>query len=76
MSLTKFQKVFVINAPWRTDRRDAMSLMAAYHDISVNWIDGINATQMQESAYPPGKHRFMSEGVRGCWRAHMNALRE
>ncbi|KAF2642605.1 hypothetical protein P280DRAFT_478694 [Massarina eburnea CBS 473.64] len=71
-----FEKIFVINAPWRTDRKDAMSLMASFHDISFDWVDGIDPEQIKETAYPPGNHREVNQGARGCWRAHMNALRE
>ncbi|PVH99014.1 glycosyltransferase family 25 protein, partial [Periconia macrospinosa] len=70
----QFEQIFVINAPWRTDRKDAMSLIASYHDISFKWINGVNSTQITDSAFPPGKHQEIPPGARGCWRAHMNAL--
>ncbi|KAF1950972.1 hypothetical protein CC80DRAFT_221951 [Byssothecium circinans] len=71
-----FEKVFVINAPWRTDRRDAMTLAASFHDISFDWIEGVNPQEIRDTAYPPGNHREVTQGARGCWRAHLNALRE
>ncbi|KAH7135821.1 glycosyltransferase family 25 protein [Dendryphion nanum] len=71
-----FEKIFVINGPWRTDRKDSLALAASYSGISLDWIDGIQADDIAEKAYPPGKHRELSKGNRGSWRAHMNALRE
>lgn len=72
----QFEKIFVINAPWRTDRKDSMSLAASYSGMNLDWIDGVDAEQIVEKAYPPGNHRFMPHGNLGSWRAHMNAVRE
>jgi hypothetical protein len=72
----QFEKIFVINAPWRTDRKDSISLAASYGGISLDWIDGVQAEDIILKAYPPGDHRDMSDGNRGSWRAHMNAIRE
>ncbi|KAF2020548.1 glycosyltransferase family 25 protein [Aaosphaeria arxii CBS 175.79] len=71
-----FEKIFAINAPWRTDRKDSISLAASYSGISLDWIDGVRAEDILLKAYPPGNHQDMSEGNRGSWRAHMNAIRE
>lgn len=68
--------MFVVNAPWRTDRKDAMALAASYSRLKFDWVDGIAADTIQETAYPPGKHRTISSGNLGSWRAHMNAMRE
>ncbi|KAF2274751.1 uncharacterized protein EI97DRAFT_495222 [Westerdykella ornata] len=70
-----FEKIFVVNAPWRTDRRDSISLAASYSGMSLEWIDGVQAEDIREKAYPPGNHRQLSDGLKGSWRAHMNALR-
>ena len=74
-SMAQFQKIFVINAPWRTDRKDSISLAASYSGVTLTWIDGIEAESIREKAYPPGYHREISDGNKGSWRAHMNALR-
>ncbi|KAF2707015.1 glycosyltransferase family 25 protein [Pleomassaria siparia CBS 279.74] len=71
-----FEKIMVINAPWRSDRKDSISLAASYTGISLDWIDGISADDMQDKAYPPGNHKKLPPGNLGSWRAHMNALRE
>ncbi|KAF1845460.1 glycosyltransferase family 25 protein [Cucurbitaria berberidis CBS 394.84] len=70
-----FEKILVINLPWRTDRRDSITLAAAHTGLSLEWINGINASQINEKAFPSGNHRQMPKGNVGSWRAHMNALR-
>ncbi|KAF1977510.1 alpha/beta-hydrolase [Bimuria novae-zelandiae CBS 107.79] len=71
-----FEKIFVVNAPWRTDRKDAMTLAASYSRLKLDWIDGVAADTIQEKAYPPGNYRTMNPGNLGSWRAHMNAMRD
>ncbi|KAF2449459.1 glycosyltransferase family 25 protein [Karstenula rhodostoma CBS 690.94] len=71
-----FENIFVLNAPWRTDRKDAMSLAAAYNKIQFEWVDEVQEETIQEKAYPPGNHRKLSPGGLGSWRAHMDAMRE
>jgi hypothetical protein len=53
-----------------------MALAASYSRLKFDWVDGIAADTIQETAYPPGKHRTISPGNLGSWRAHMNAMRE
>ncbi|KAF2690182.1 glycosyltransferase family 25 protein [Lentithecium fluviatile CBS 122367] len=71
-----FEKIFVINAPWRTDRKDSISIAASYSGIALEWIKGVDADKIKEKAYPPGNHRDVSHGGLGSWRAHMDAMRE
>ena len=71
----QFQKIFVVNTPWRTDRKDAMTLAASCSMLKLDWIVGVAGDTIQEKAYPPGDHRRMSHGNLGSWRAHMNAMR-
>ncbi|KAH8730871.1 hypothetical protein GQ44DRAFT_422643 [Phaeosphaeriaceae sp. PMI808] len=70
-----FQSVLVINAPWRTDRKDSLTLAAVHTGISLDWIDGINSSTIDERAYPQGDHRSMAKGNLGSWRGHLNAVR-
>ncbi|KAI0011332.1 glycosyltransferase family 25 protein, partial [Xylariaceae sp. FL0662B] len=71
-----FSKIFVINLPSRTDRRDAMALTGAVSNLSFTWIDGVSGDQVPESITSPGDGRGgrLSSGARGSWRSHMNAL--
>ncbi|PSN61056.1 hypothetical protein BS50DRAFT_163887 [Corynespora cassiicola Philippines] len=71
-----FEKIFVINAPWRSDRRDSLSLAASYSGIDLEWVEGINSSNIDEKAFPPGNHRTLPKGNLGSWRAHMNTIRE
>jgi hypothetical protein len=71
----QFETVFAINVPWRTDRRDSLTLAAASTQIKIEWVDGVNVFSLDERAYPQGNHRTMPKGNLGSWRAHMNAIR-
>ncbi|KAH7336278.1 hypothetical protein BKA65DRAFT_563288 [Rhexocercosporidium sp. MPI-PUGE-AT-0058] len=74
-----FQKIFVINMPSRTDRRDAISLAAAVSDLTVDFIEGVGGDSIPEAAFPPEGSREsikLSKGIKGSWRSHMNILHE
>ncbi|KAI1765739.1 glycosyltransferase family 25 protein [Hypoxylon sp. FL1150] len=68
-----FSKIFVINLPSRTDRRDAMALAGAVSNLSFSWIDGVTGDQVPDEVIPKSD-RGHSTGARGSWRSHMNAL--
>ncbi|KAF2804636.1 uncharacterized protein BDZ99DRAFT_511561 [Mytilinidion resinicola] len=69
-----FQKLFVLNLPSRTDHKDAVSLAAALSNLQLHWIDGVKGADVLHKALPPGDYQIPPDGVKGCWRAHMNAL--
>ncbi|KAH7396573.1 glycosyltransferase family 25 protein [Phaeosphaeria sp. MPI-PUGE-AT-0046c] len=70
-----FQTILAINAPWRTDRKDSLVLASMQGGISLEWIDGINGSLIDERAFPQGNHRLMPKGNLGSWRAHIDAMR-
>jgi len=70
----QFEKIFVINMPSRTDHRDAMALAAAVSDLRLDWIDGVKGADVLDKTLPLGKSKQPSEGSKGSWRAHMNAV--
>ncbi|KAK8043416.1 glycosyltransferase family 25 protein [Apiospora rasikravindrae] len=73
-----FAKILIINRPARTDRRDAMALVAAVSNLTLEWVDGVDGDTVEERVLPPGdrpKQKSSDAAVRGSWRAHMNALR-
>lgn len=75
--LVKFQKIFAINLPTRTDHRDALLLTSIINDIKVEWINGVEGKDVLEKALPPpAKMDDISAGNIGSWRAHLNALHE
>ncbi|CAO2655949.1 Nn.00g047520.m01.CDS01 [Neocucurbitaria sp. VM-36] len=69
-----FETILVMNLPGRTDRRDSLTLAAAHTGLSLEWVNGINASDINEKAFPPGKHRLLPKGNVGSWRAHMDAM--
>ncbi|KAF2165354.1 glycosyltransferase family 25 protein [Zasmidium cellare ATCC 36951] len=70
----RFQKIFVINLPSRTDRRYAASLAAALTDLDIENANGDN--EVDKKSLPPGaKEVNMSKGAMGAWRAHTNIAR-
>ncbi|OTA93173.1 glycosyltransferase family 25 protein, partial [Hypoxylon sp. CO27-5] len=68
-----FSKIFVINLPYRTDRRDAMALAGAVSNLTFTWIDGLSGDQVPDSVVSLGQGG-RSAGAKGSWRSHMNAL--
>ncbi|PKS11688.1 hypothetical protein jhhlp_001676 [Lomentospora prolificans] len=72
----QFQEIFVVNLPERTDRRDAMALMAAATGLELTFADGVRGANVLEKALPPGQRNknIQSMGAIGSWRAHMNVL--
>ncbi|OAL52257.1 hypothetical protein IQ07DRAFT_641979 [Pyrenochaeta sp. DS3sAY3a] len=70
-----FQRILVISAPWRTDRKDSLTLAASHTGLGLEWIPGVNASDINEKAFPPGNWRAIPRGNVGSWRAHMDALR-
>ncbi|KAF2706799.1 glycosyltransferase family 25 protein [Pleomassaria siparia CBS 279.74] len=70
-----FEKILVLNLPFRTDRRDAMTLAAATSNMKLEFVDGVTGDSIRNSAYPPPEENIkLSAGIRGSWRTHMNAL--
>jgi len=71
---SQFQKIFVIGLPSRTDRRDSMSLAAAYTGLDIEYIDGVTAVE-NKTLPPGGLDGGFNAGSIQAWRAHMNAMR-
>lgn len=72
-----FGKIFVLNLPFRTDRRDAMTLAGATSNIKLDFVDGVTGDSIRQSAYPPPSENIaLPAGIRGSWRTHMNALQK
>jgi hypothetical protein len=64
-----------LNLPFRTDRRDAITLSAATSNIKLEFVDGVTGDSIRQSAYPPPEENVkLQVGIRGSWRTHMNAL--
>lgn len=71
-----FDKIFVINLPERTDKRDAMSLTAALTDMKLTWTSALRGTSVPDKALPLGVDRAgWRDGGIGSWRSQMNVIR-
>lgn len=72
-----FGAIILISLPSRTDRRDAMSLIAASQDIKITTvINGVKASDIADKAKPIGKGKeYLSGGEMGAWRSHIDAFK-
>lgn len=71
-----FQKVFVINLPERTDKRDALSLASVLTNIKLTWTSAIRGSIVPDKALPLGVDRkTWKDGGIGSWRSQMNVIR-
>jgi hypothetical protein len=70
-----FQKIFAINLPSRLDRKDTLTLMAAYTNLSITIVPGVRS--LADNSLPPprtpGSVRLEEYAV---WRAHANIWRK
>ena len=71
----------MINLPTRTDRRDALSLAAAYSGLEIEYVDGVlvsddDLPEMRKILPPGGKDKGLKAPALGSWRAHLNAVRK
>ncbi|CAJ2507192.1 Uu.00g083780.m01.CDS01 [Anthostomella pinea] len=71
-----FERVFAIGLPERSDKRDALTLMAALTGFKLSWINGVAGESVPNKALPFGWDRpAMPETNLGSWRGHINAMR-
>ncbi|KAK9332991.1 hypothetical protein V1520DRAFT_367220 [Lipomyces starkeyi] len=70
-----FGEIVYISMPDRTDRQDAMTLLASTFGIKLKLIPGVRGSEMSPKAIPDGVHRKTRPSELGCWRAHVNAWR-
>ncbi|KAI9840909.1 MAG: hypothetical protein M1837_001236 [Sclerophora amabilis] len=72
-----FEKIFVINLPARTDKRDALTLAASLTHMKLTFLPAVYGPDVPDKAVPMGTNRtLLWETNLGSWRSHMNALRE
>jgi len=71
-----FEKIFVIGLKERSDKRDALALMASVTGVKLEWIEGVKGADVPDKALPLGWDREkMSDSNLGSWRGHMEAIK-
>lgn len=68
-----FEKIFVINLPFRTDRRDALELMAAATDMKLDFSRAVKGEEVEEVALVYVRslcttdHRCLAQNIQGTF---------
>ncbi|KAF2794435.1 glycosyltransferase family 25 protein [Melanomma pulvis-pyrius CBS 109.77] len=72
-----FQEIIFLSMPYRTDRQDALSLIAAVTGLKLTMIPGVSADEIHPKAMPPhvGNNNMTGTAALGIWRAHANVWR-
>lgn len=72
-----FQEIIYLSMPYRTDRQDQLSLIAAVTGLKLTMIPGVSADSIHEKAMPGqiGSTNMKGTPPLGIWRAHANAWR-
>ncbi|OAP54916.1 hypothetical protein AYL99_10616 [Fonsecaea erecta] len=72
-----FQRIFAINLPQRTDKRDLNTIAASFAGFQVDYLPGVKVEEVIEKAAPWNwDYDVQTPGALGCWRAHMNVLQK
>jgi hypothetical protein len=74
-STLNFQKIFAINLPSRLDRKDTLTLMAAYANLSITIVPGVRSIA-ENSLPPPRTPGAVRTEEYQVWRAHANIWRK
>jgi hypothetical protein len=74
-STLNFQQIFAINLPSRLDRKDTLTLMAAYTNLSITIVPGVK-TLADNSLPPPRTPGSIRTEEYAVWRAHANVWRK
>ncbi len=77
-SRAQFQHILVVNMPERVYQRDSITLAAALSGISLDFVDGVRGEAVSDREFPPeaDPRKFLPDGAIGCWRGHIDALKE
>ncbi|KAJ5675574.1 hypothetical protein N7462_008471 [Penicillium macrosclerotiorum] len=67
-----FGKIFVINLPSRTDKRDNISLGSSVTGLTVDFVDGVDPETVNPKTYPYNWNYDQSDTEYACRRAHVN----
>ncbi|KAF2266483.1 hypothetical protein CC78DRAFT_531596 [Lojkania enalia] len=72
-----FQEIIYLSMPHRTDRQDALALIAAIAGLKLTMIPGVKPDEIHPKAMPPhiGPNDMTGTAPLGIWRAHANVWR-
>ncbi|KAK9366984.1 hypothetical protein V1509DRAFT_627878 [Lipomyces kononenkoae] len=70
-----FGEIVYISMPDRTDRQDAMTLLASSSGLKLKLLHGVNGTAVNPKTIPDEAPADIRPSVLGCYRAHANAWR-
>jgi hypothetical protein len=72
-----FQEIIYLSMPYRTDRQDQLSLIAAVTGLKLTMLPGVMGDAIHPKAMPGhiGKNDMTGTPALGIWRAHANAWR-
>ncbi|KAK9485135.1 hypothetical protein V1527DRAFT_467620 [Lipomyces starkeyi] len=70
-----FGEIVYISMPERTDRQDAMNLLASSSGLKLKLSPGVNGSHVSPKAIPDEAPQGIRPSVLGCYRAHANAWR-
>lgn len=70
----------MIVLPHRTDQIDAITLLSSASSLDFTLVDGVLPANINPNYLPAGNYRpdntFSHGGQLGCWRSHMDVMRE
>ncbi|KAL7270472.1 hypothetical protein RUND412_006826 [Rhizina undulata] len=69
-----FGEILYLSMPYRTDRQDAMNILATYTNMKLKLVQGVDGSTINEKAKPDNTKIEGNE--LGCWRAHADAWRK
>ncbi|KAJ8097689.1 hypothetical protein POJ06DRAFT_259742 [Lipomyces tetrasporus] len=69
-----FGGIAYLSMPYRSDRQDAMELLASVYGLNFTYIPGVDGATIAEKAKPL-HHYWLRAPELGCWRAHVDAWR-
>ncbi|KAK9366985.1 hypothetical protein V1509DRAFT_611058 [Lipomyces kononenkoae] len=70
-----FGEIVFISMPDRSDRQDAMHLLASFYDLKLKLVPGVNGSEVSSKSIPDEMPADVRPSVLGCWRAHADAWR-
>ena len=52
LTTDQFEKILAVGLPERSDRRDALTLMSSYQNVTLEWMDAVKGQDIRKVAWP------------------------